>query len=347
MPSRWDSCLLLEDDGDPPPTLRKRPPEGQKEPKTISRARVLPIPGAVPAVFPASPSSRARVVLARVLPVPGALPAVFPASPSAPSPCCTRPCSAHPGRPSCHPPGQPSFCPEPVLYWPVFCPSRAPFLPSSRPALLPRARVVRARVLLHVCPHARTPARLLACASHARPPSRPPASLACLPARCMPVSPVRPPACTNLYHLFPALPARRPCSPARPPACAPPACAPARILMSPAPPWTARPPVAAGPPSCLPPACPSARPLACRPPARPPTRLPACPLSMSHMPTPMPHVRPCVLGGSTHPHLTRAHSRPAPPHRTTAAPPHTYAGVVGVCCGRNNTAPLPPRMGQH
>ena len=298
----------------------------------------------------------------------------LPGQPFFPSPRSTGPCSARPGRPSCRLPGQsfcpepvlyspvfcpsrapflPSsrpallpraFCPEPVLYWPVFCPSRAPFLPSSRPALLPRARVVRARVLLHVCPHARTPARLLACASHARPPSRPPASLACLPARCIAV---RPPACTNLYHLFPALPARRPCSPARPPACAPPACAPARILMSPAPPWTARPPVAAGPPSCLPPACPSARPPACRPPARPPTRLPACPLSMSHMPTPMPHVRPCVLGGSTHPHLTRAHSRPAPPHRTTAAPPHTYAGVVGVCCGRNNTAPLPPRMGQH
>ena len=197
-------------------------------------------------------------------------------------------------------------------------------------------------------PHACSPARLC----FARPPSLSPARQPGLPARppvspVSPVSPVRPPACTNLYHLFPALPARRPCSPARPPACAPPACAPARILMSPAPPWTARPPAAAGPPSCLPPACPSARPPACRPPARPPTRLPACPLSMSHMPTPMPHVRPCVLGGSTHPHLTRAHSRPAPPHRTTAAPPHTYAGVVGVCCGRNNTAPLPPRMGQH
>ena len=342
--SVWDSCLLLLDDGDPPPTLRKRPPEGQKEPKTISRARVLPIPGAVPAVFPASPSSRARVVLARVLPVPGALPAVFPASPSAPSPCCTRPCSAHPGRPSCHPPDQPPSAPSPCCTGPC---SARPGRPSCRPPGQPFFPEPVLYAPVFSCTSARTPARLLACSPVLRTPAlplaRPPAWPACPPA----VSPVRPPACTNLYHLFPALPARRPCSPARPPACAPPACAPARILMSPAPPWTARPPVAAGPPSCLPPACPSARPLACRPPARPPTRLPACPLSMSHMPTPMPHVRPCVLGGSTHPHLTRAHSRPAPPHRTTAAPPHTYAGVVGVCCGRNNTAPLPPRMGQH
>jgi hypothetical protein len=177
----------------------------------------------------------------------------LPGQPFFPSPRSTGPCSARPGRPSCRLPGQsfcpepvlyspmfcpsrapflPSsrpallpraFCPEPVLYWPVFCPSRAPFLPSSRPALLPRARVVRARVLLHVCPHARTPARLLACASHARPPSRPPASLACLPARLYRLYRLyrlcaRPPAPTCITCSLPCPPAARARLPARLPA---------------------------------------------------------------------------------------------------------------------------------
>ena len=79
--------------------------------------------------------------------------------------CCTRPCSACPRAPvsSCRLPGQ-SFFPEPVLYSLVFS-----------------------------CTSARTPARLLAYASHTLPPSLPPARQPGLPAR-PPVSPVPCPA---------------------------------------------------------------------------------------------------------------------------------------------------------
>jgi hypothetical protein len=218
-----------------------------------------------------------------------------------------------------------AFCPEPVLYWPVFCPSRAPFLPSSRPALLPRARVVRARVLLHVCPHARTPARLLACASHARPPSRPPASLACLPARLY-----------RLYRLYRCAPARlhQPVSPvpcparpppvlACPPACLRSTCLRARPHTNVACPPLDRPTARRRRPALLPAARLPVRPPACLPPACSPAHPPACLPSVYE-----PHANADATRATLRPrwlHTPAPHPRPFPPctatphHRRTAA----------------------------
>ena len=214
LPSGGTRAFSLKMTGiHPPPTLRKRPPEGQKEPKTISRARVLPIPGAVPAVFPASPSSRARVVLARVLPVPGALPAVLPASPSSPSPCCTRPCS--PARL----PARPHACSLARL-----CFARPPSLSPARQPGLPARPLYRC-----------APARLHQPVSPVPCPARPPPVLACPPAclrsTCLRARPHTNVACPPLDR--PTARRRRPALlpaarlPVRPPACLPPACSPA------------------------------------------------------------------------------------------------------------------------
>jgi hypothetical protein len=324
LPSRWDSCLLLEDDGDPPPTLRKRPPEGQKEPKTISRARVLPIPGAVPAVFPASPSSRARVVLARVLPVPGALPAVFPASPSAPSPCCTRPCSAHPGRPSCRPPGQPFFrepsAPSPCCTGPC---SARPGRPSCRPPGQPFFPEPVLYAPVFSCTSARTPARLLACSPVLRTPAlplaRPPAWPACPPAciaciaciACAPArlhQPVSPVPC----------PARPPPVLACPPACLRSTCLRARPHTNVACPPLDRPTARRRRPALLPAARLPVRPPACLPPACSPAHPPACLPSVYE-----PHANADATRATLRPrwlHTPAPHPRPFPP--CTAAPHH-------------------------